>query len=309
MSKDINPEAAARRESDREADGQFGSRTFTAPDLALGARDEAEELIARMKEQGAMLAGRWTSLIKRTETPEGKALAMSYLQAALDGAEPLSAPDFNPGDLDRLGQLGHTRTTLVPAERIFGTGLAGIAEAGVGPDRLALLVEFGKPATAWSQWEREALLGAPDRYLQAAARLPEHYTTGRYRYLVLSLGPRKNERLEYARSSGITDPVLVESRHPVRLLADLQAALPDEPPRSVAFLADMGHTAATIGRYGMQLAARFPAADLERLGMTPEAASRLFNGSEMADAGQLQDAYNRGYRNGSQTEGIDWNDR
>jgi hypothetical protein len=174
---------------------------------------------------------------------------------------------------DRLAELGYTDINeLSEVRRKNLRGVETVIDAGITPERLAVLNAQPRHEFQWSAWEREAYLTAPVDKLVAALDKSKS-PVDQYVGTVTILHPERAARIREARDLGVSDRGIIEAtEHPLPVLAGILDALPERARNAlnVVTYADKGITAHHLNRYGARACTRFDAKTLDAgLHLTP----------------------------------------
>lgn len=215
-----------------------------------GYRDRMEAQYARLETDGGRTL--FTQHLDARSNPETR-----FDSRAIQGVS-------DTADYDRLAELGYTDVNqLAEVRRKNLRGLETVLDAGITPERLAVLNAQPRHEFQWSAWERDAYLNAPLEQLEDAFS-PLKNSREQYLEAVTIGHPERTSRVREAWMLGY-DKGLVESDHDLTTLARLRDEIPDTKRNATYILAfaDKGITAAHLKRYGVRNCTKYDAKALD----------------------------------------------
>lgn len=262
----------------------------------------AELIDAESARYGAGYRERMEAQYERITTDGGRTLFTQHLDARANpetrfDSRAISGID-DTGAYDQLAALGYTDINeLSEVKRKNLRGISTILDAGITPERLAVLNAQPRHEFQWSAWEKEAYLTAPVDRLAAA--LHRGKSPGdQYSEAVTILHPDRKARLQEARDLDITDRGIVEAtEHPLPVLAGILQELPESARNTlnVVTYANKGITAEHLKRFGTRACTKFDGKDLLTSGLAPKTVKALMTGGYKGDLDGMWALHDGGY--------------
>ena len=207
-----------------------------------------------------------------------------YLEAHGDPSQ--VAPSILADQANLFTQRGFTYGQYAAARRA-GIDNAVLARPEMTPERVGVVTAnphlVGDVNT--EGWRREGVLTAELDVLRGII----DDDTDRYRVLAATIRPEHGDRVVRASAAGLTDRQLIEEpldQDPVTLAA-LRSAYPRVKADRIAHLAHHGHDPASVKKWGVAIAVKYQADQLDRSEMTPaQVRSLTTRYLQLADARQ-----------------------